>query len=60
MEALTRFDSRFEDLATAIHQLDALLTIVMGIDLTTQKPTTLFHYLLTMGQIVTTAKQICK
>lgn len=60
METLPELDCRFDDLTASLNQADAMLTVVMSIDLTELKPETMLNYLWAISAIINTAKNICE
>lgn len=59
METLPDPSYRFDDLTASLNQADAMLTVVMSIDLTELKPETMLNYLWAVSTIINTAKNIC-
>jgi hypothetical protein len=51
---------RFDDLNASLNQIDALLNIVMSVDLTELKPDVLLNYLWVVSNIILTAKKVCE
>ncbi len=51
---------RFDDLSASLNQIDALLNVVMSVDLTELKPDILLNYLWIVSNIIITGKKICE
>lgn len=61
METLTHhLTQRFDDLSASLNQIDALLNIVMSVDLTELKSDILLNYLWVVSNLIITSKKICE
>lgn len=60
METLPNLTQRFDDLSASLNQIDALLSVIIGVDLTELKPETMINYLWVVSNIIITAKKVCE
>lgn len=58
MENLSPLTQHFDDLNASLNQIDALLNVVMSIDLTELKAEILMNYLWVISNSITAAKKI--
>jgi len=60
MDTLPHLTQHFSDLNASLEQLDALLHVVMGVELMELKPDILLNYLWVVSNIITIAKNTCE